>query len=54
MNNDFEDALVLAKEPLCGPALKFSFVMRDLVVKSKEPRFTGAGRFGSISPVGFE
>jgi hypothetical protein len=42
MSQTFEEALVLAKGPYSRLALKYSFVMRDLVVKCKEPGFTAA------------
>jgi hypothetical protein len=42
MSNTLEQALVLAKGPFSRLALKYSFVMRDLVVQCKEPGFTAA------------
>lgn len=43
MNNSLEEALALAKGPLSRLALEYSFVMRDLVDKSKTPSFDETG-----------
>lgn len=43
MNNTLEEALALTTGPLSRLALRYSFIMRDLVIKSKEPGFTDAG-----------
>jgi hypothetical protein len=40
MNNTLEEALIFAKGPYSRLALRYSFVMRDLVVKAKEPGFS--------------
>jgi len=42
MSNTHEEALALAKGPYSRLALTYSFLMRDLVVKSKDPAFTAA------------
>jgi hypothetical protein len=42
MNNTLEKALKLAKGPYSELALRYSFLMRDLVEKCKQPGFTPA------------
>jgi hypothetical protein len=42
MNNTLEETMVLAKGPFSRLALRYSFVMRDLVVEAKQPGFTAA------------
>jgi hypothetical protein len=43
MSNTLDEALVLAKGPLSRLVLYYSFTMRDLVIKAKDPGFTAAG-----------